>query len=672
MSDSRSTGEADPDQSLGTLFQRPLLRHGALVALGLALLVYYTSLTGEFVFDDESLILENPLVTDSSRIREILVGPHGPAYRPIRTLSYAIDHRIWDVNPAGYHLSNILIHGFVTWFVFIVAQLLGLSGPITLLSCALFAVHPVHTDAVTYISGRRDVLSALFYLAGFACFLVDRKRPGALPLIGLFAAYILGIGTKEMAVTLPAVCLAYHFTWGRTAPGEKSRGPLFYLAFFSLGIAFSYYAVCLEKDVTLMPTYHGGSRTITLLSMTRVFWHYVGLLIFPWTLSADYSINAFPLSKSLFEFRTFVAVIGTAGMGILPFLLARKRSAAAFGLFWFWLTLAPVSQIIPHTEMVAEHYLYLPSVAYCIALGALLAHPSERFAKARIVAALLVLILFSARTLVRNEDWQTSYSLWSKTVLDFPECARARTNLGLALEKQGRLKDAEFQYREALRIMPDDPFTLNNLGSLYLQLGKPKEGKPFLERAVKRVPSYFQALNNLGCVECELGELVASKAHLERALEIRSNHLSSLVNLAMTLKRLGPSWYGRARELYATALAIDPENLSAYNNLGALLLAAGKPQEAVEVYKKLIRLRDDVGRFWMNLARAESSAGMCREAEESLVRAVTLDPGNGPLCLEAVDLALDLKLSHVAHRLYKRTQELGVTDRRIEARLKGP
>jgi Tfp pilus assembly protein PilF len=669
----------------GTSFDHPAFRSAALVVAALSLLVYLNAFAGEFVFDDDSLIRDNPLVTDRGRMASIFLGPDGrPTYRPVRTFTYALDHLLWDANPAGYHLSNVLYHAAASLMVFVIAALLGLPHRAALLAAAVFAVHPVHTDAVTYISGRRDVVSSFFYLAAFACFLADRRRPGGVKVAGVFVLYMLGIFTKEMAATLPVVCVAYHLTWGagragsgpegpagglRPPSGETGRGKFFYGALLLAGACYAYYAVKLQPAVTLRRDWHGGSAWLTALTMTRVFWAYVWLLVWPARLCADYSFDAFPISGGLAEPRTLLAAAGVAAAGLLPFWLARRRPEAAFALFWHWLTLGPVSQIVPHWEMMAEHYLYLPSAAICVAAGVALDRVAARWRAGGAVAAACVLLSMSVRTVVRNADWQDSYSLWSATVRDAPRCARARNNLALALEGEGQDAEAEREYRRALDIMPADPFTRNNLGALCLAQGRLEEARRYLRAAVDSWPRYPEGLSNLGAAERELGHLVESERLLRQALAERPGHRSALVHLGLTLRRLGPGRHAEAEGLYRAILAEDPGDVAVQNNLGALLLEMGRTREAIAAFERVVRAQPRVGRGFMNLARAWKAAGRPRKSEESLVRAAVLDSGSGPFQLECARMALDLGRPELARRLYRKAVERSAADPAFAARL---
>jgi len=625
------------------------------VAFVLALVAYANSLYGDFVFDDDSLIRENPLVTEPGRLTEILWSPgQGPTYRAVRTLSYAIDYRLWGGVPVGYHLSNVLYHGLAAVLVFAICQLAGLELWVSSLALIAFVLHPVHTDAVTYISGRRDVLSSVFWLAGFACFLADRRRPSPAWLAGFAACFLLAIFTKEMAVSLPFVCLAYQLTWGRTRPDDHARGPILHVLMLVAAAIYAFYAVKVQHGATIRAVPHGGSYWITLLTMSRAFWHYAWLLLYPVHLLADYSVDSFPLSTGLADPATAVALAAVLAAGLAPFLLARSHPRLAFGLFWHWLTLGPVAQIIPHSEMMAEHYLYLPSVAFCVGAAVLAGALRAIHPRAALAVVLAVSLAYGVRTVQRNEVWQDSYTLWGTTVRDAPRCARAHNNFALALEGQGRLPDADREYRAALAITPDDPCVLNNHGALLVQLGQVPQARRELQAAVDRMPGYPEAQNNLGAVLREQGELAAAERHLRQAIALRPGYRSARSNLALTLRRAGPAHYPEAEQIDRALLAEGPDT-SVLNNLGALYLDWNRPADALEAFRRALKESPDSGALHLNMARAHLALGHAPAAEEELLRAAVSDEGPG-FTVDCARLALKLGQRDVAARLYQRVR----------------
>ncbi len=364
-----------------------------LVALAIAALSYSNSLQNQYAFDDLHLIAESSTITGIENIpRLLLSGKLSAYYRPLRTISYTLDYtlnkKFWyrfanqqwtdrGLVPFGYHISNIFYHGIVALLVYLVIFALTSSARTAFIGASLFALHPVHTDSVTYISGRRDILFTLFYLAGFYCFLRYRQGRHWLFIVAAFCMYALSVGSKEMGVTLPMLFLAYdlvqHFSRHATDPAsgygaslllslKKSirQGYFLYPITFLGALGFCYYKVFV-KSPSLQNSYYGDSALATFLTVTRILVHYLKLLVYPIRLNADYSYNAFPLSASLFDPSFLVALILLLVIGFAAVKLLVSNKLAAFGIAWFFITLLPVCHIIPHHELLAEHYLYLPS-----------------------------------------------------------------------------------------------------------------------------------------------------------------------------------------------------------------------------------------------------------------------------------------------------------------------
>ena len=400
------------------------------VVLLVTFISYANCLQNQFVFDDILVIVENPGIRGIEKIPSLLgLGKKRISYRPIRMVSYAVDYtlneKLWrymgksaggdeGLNPLGYHLSNIFYHLVTSFLVFLVIYQLVSNYRVAFLAASLFALHPVHTDSVTYLSGRRDILAALFYLAGFSYFLRYRKTQQFRFILATFLAYLLSVGSKEMGVTLPALFLGYDLVEDFAGEGRGInrsycrelflsvkhaiiRSRYFYLLVFGVALVYTYYKVFI-KSPSHQIFYYGDSVLTTFLTMGRILVYYMRLLLYPVTLNADYSYNAFPLSSSFFEFSTFFSfmVLGVVGYVVLRLLLYNKM--LAFGAIWFFVTILPVCHIFPHHELLAEHYLYLPSVGFCL-MAAILVDSFLREGRYRhivYVCCMLVVFLFCA------------------------------------------------------------------------------------------------------------------------------------------------------------------------------------------------------------------------------------------------------------------------------------
>lgn len=521
---------------------RPLIATILLLAFVVGIL-YWNALDGEFVFDDQNLILESGQVQGGvSLIRPyqaLFSSTGGLAYRPLRNLSYRFDYALFGLNPQGYHAMNLVYHILNTSLAFLVARRLSGRYRTALIAALLYAVHPVQTEAVAYISGRRDLLATLFVFLGVLAFLRRRDR-GNLGGLGLIAAaYVLGLLAKEMAITLPLLLLAYDAIQQvalrpptpvlpmvaallPTVKGCLARDRRLYLPLLLLSGVFSVFAVFFSGATGASRRYV-GDLDLTVLTSARAIAHYLKLLLFPATLNADYSFDAFPVSRSFFDPAALLALLAVAAILLGVIALLPAEPVAAFGGAWFFLALLPVSQLIPHHELMAEHYLYLPSFGFFL----MTAHFADRLLDVKRGAIALygiyacIILLLSTRTIVRNPDWHDPITLWQKTAQTAPRSARVRNNLGIALLKRGQLDAAVPEIEEAVRITPDHGKRRENLGRLYLLVGRLEDAEAQIEETIRMLPGQASARVALGVVYFRQGRLTDAEREFREVARLR-------------------------------------------------------------------------------------------------------------------------------------------------------
>jgi len=616
----------------------------AVLILGLiAAAVYANSLGNAFVFDDIGLVVSNTRIRTPNQLSRTLATGGWRVYRPMRDASYAIDYYVFGLNPAGFHGFNIFYHGLNGSLVFAtLRRILGQSRP-ALLAAILFIVHPIQTDSVTYISGRRDLLFTLFYLTGFYAFIRYRETTRLRYLYTTGGAYYLSLLSKEMAITLPLLCLCYdlirslpatrferHNSWQALREGTRNlfaRHKRFYLMLGALFVLLACYYVFAFR-VSRQREMWGGGLWPTLLTSARIFAHYIKLLVLPLTLSADYSYNAFPISRSLADVRVIFAllVLGAAWWGIYR-LLAYERWAA-FGGLWFFVTLLPVSQIIPHHELLAEHYLYLPSAGAFLAVALLVERLMERTSQPAAVptAFALLVLLLATRTVIRNRDWKDSLSLWTKTVQTAPKSARAHTNLGEVYLRQGQTAQAEREFREALRIQPDDAVNRDNHGLALLRLGRVDEAEHEFRGALRSFP-HPKTRINLGLVYLRRGQLDDAEREFKSILQ--SGGLEPAMR-ATVLNNLGivSALKGKqeeAEQAFTEVIRLNQNDADARGNLGKLYLEKRKYREGAMQLEEAVRLKRSDANFHRLLGEAYYQQGKKELAAVELGWALSLN-----------------------------------------------
>jgi len=572
----------------------------ALILSSLAAIIYFNSLKNDFVFDDEYIIVNNKLIRSLKNIPRIIgfyEGKfHRPHYRPVRVISYAVDYFFSHRNPIGYHISNILCHIITSFLVYLTIFFMIKNYRVALFAAILFVVHPIQTDSVTYLSGRRDILTALFYILGFYCFLKFRRYSKIKYIALALLAYLLSFFSKEIAITLPLMFLCYDFLENFQVKSRRLNLSFFKQILLTLkrvivkykylygplllaGITFGLYTVFVAKASHRIGWY-GDSPNLNFLTVARILIFYIKQLFYPVTLNADYSYNAFPVSKSFFEPRTLFSIIALIVILYAILRLLKSHKMYAFCGMWIFITLIPVYQIIPHHELLAEHYLYLPSLGFCL-LFALLFEKLLSFQKHQyIIYSLLaiIVVLFSYRTIDRNKDWKDDLIFWSKTAKTAPNCLRARLNLGLAYQKRGMVNQAIVQFQKVFEIAPKVmPNIKNTLAWTHINLGKVYWDKGFFDKAEIECEKALQIDPNLPEVHNGLGIIYRKKGLLEKAI--------------IEFQR---------------ALSIDSNFAEAHNNLGNVYSAKGLFDKAIIEYKKALEIDSNLSQTYKNLVNIYS------------------------------------------------------------------
>ena len=494
---------------------------GALLLVLVIAASFANAIDNEFVYDDQLVIVDDPAVR-----MPLSAGFEGLRYRPLRTLSYRLDYALGGMQPRVFHVANLVYHAVAAVLVQAMLGTLGASPPGALAGALLFAVHPVQVDAVAYAAGRRDVLCGLFYALGVLAYLRHRRSGAALPLAVAMAAYVLAILAKEMAITMPvAAVLADRWRAGRArTTAGFGRAAVWVLVLAAAGLAalaatYGGHILHLARD----RPWHGGSIGANFATVARVWATYLQLIVWPATLSVDYSYDAFPVSTSIADPRALASMVVLAGLAAVAAASWRRGAFLGLGLAWTAVTLLPVSQIVPFRELLAEHYLYVPMMGIAIvAAGAVDAArarwPERRRAVAAAVA--LVVVAAAARTIVRNRDWRDRVTLWTATVAVAPRCARAQFNLGQALFERSRLREAERAWLAAAALEPDDRETARNLAKLYYRLGDYESAGRYVDAVLAGHGDDGDALTLAGWIALDRGMSARAAEYFGQALAV--------------------------------------------------------------------------------------------------------------------------------------------------------
>jgi tetratricopeptide (TPR) repeat protein len=505
-----------------------------------AVLPYLNALPNDFTFDDLPVIRDNPAMRGP--LSELLTWASEPGwYRPLTMLSYAANAHL-GVGPFGFHLINIALHSLASIAVFALARRLLASEAGALATALVFATHPIHTEAVTSVVGRAELLAALFALGALlaAARADGASRPSPWRAVSL-AAFAAALLSKESALaTLPLVGVLH--CWLAAPPRLRRLASL--LVSYVL-VASAYLGLRLlvvgslglpaPPDFMDNPLAH-VSWPARVGTAAVILWQYLSQLVFPLQLCADYSWAQIEPLASPFDWRVLTAVALFAVLLAGLFTTARRAPELIVAACFAFLPLALTGNVLfPIGTIRADRLLYMPSVGWCLACGWLVSLVRRDRWRASAVALGVIVALLGARSWVRNRDWQDSVSLFTATVEASPRSAKAHYNLGVALRDAGRLEEAMVHYGKSLDIYPDSEKAAFAIARIHDLQGRRAAALAWYERAARLDWSLVRAHTNQGVLHYAQGRLDSAEASLLTALRLDPEDPYARINLAIAL-----------------------------------------------------------------------------------------------------------------------------------------
>ncbi|MDP2689446.1 MAG: tetratricopeptide repeat protein [Deltaproteobacteria bacterium] len=509
------------------------------VLLMLAVLVaaaYLNSLYNPFMWDDKVQVLDNPNIRGGW---ENVINAFSPRlwglwteneaiksfYRPTHTLLSLLDYRVWGLDPFGFHLTNTVVHYGVTALLYLFALRLTADTAASFFAAAIFAVHPAHTESVSFIAARPDLLCAVFLLLSFHlyAFAGGAQRVEAEGRAGLLkwryilslVFFVLSLLSKEMSVVLPVFLLFHALAWGKWRLSRRGLAVLPFFVVLALYAAFRVFGVSIFVEQHRL---RADTLTLGYTAAVAVF-DYIRLLFFPYPLKAYYSIvwyNGLSARVVL-----ALALLGASALSFL-WLLVTKRKAAAFMLFWTYFSLAPVLNIGSLGEFsMAERYLYIPSIGFSVLFAmAFASYVRRRGISARKagIAAALILAVLTLLTVKRNRVWGDDMTFFTAMVKGAPDSAVPHANLAQAYFSAGDMERAANELETAIGISGPNPRLYYELGYVYGRLGRLTEAVRELEKAISLDPRFEDAYIALGVAHGSLGNYAAAADPFRSAL----------------------------------------------------------------------------------------------------------------------------------------------------------
>jgi len=589
----------------GTTFSMKGLATAAVAALLLTVLAYSNSFNAAFHFDDFHQVVTNPNIrhlseiprffTDSS-LGSSYVGVR--IYRPVTFSTFAVNFALSGYDVFGYHVLNLLLHILNALLVYLIV--ISVPDPaldkrrhiVALAASALFALHPVETGTVTYITGRAVLLASFFCLTGLFSHMRFRAAgslKGRLAWAGAtLLSFALGLLSKEMAVGLIGLLAAYDLVFVTPGMDRKraARALAYYIPVLAAAGLYLLRRLAVQGFATVADTRH--STGMYLMSEAKALLVYLRLMVFPANLNADYSV---PYTTAP-DAGVFLGVAVLALMVYLLFRIRKSNPAAAFFGLWFLVALTPESSLIPRAEVIVEYRLYLPSAGFIACIAALLMVRPLAL-KYQAAVAVVILSVLGVLTFGRNAVWATELTLWSDVVKKSPGSVRAHANLSQALMDSKQYQEAIQELR--LGLDAKDNLTrgtvLNDLGLCYENVGLTGQAIESYRKAIEADPKISEASENLGSIYMRAGRFGEAAAVLDKAVKIDPGYTWTHYNLAEVYTRLGRD-RDALREMEA-ALDSSPKDFLVMYKMAAVCVNNGMKAKATEYARLAVELAAD-------------------------------------------------------------------------------
>ena len=624
----------------------------AAALLALTLGAYVTGFKGVFVYDDISGMANNEMLRDWSRLDQIVGAIPG---RPAVSLSFAIDYAILGPQPFGYHFTNLAMHLMAALLFFGIARRTFLkmpnatdAAPLAFAAALLWAVHPLHTEAVTYIIQRCECMMGMFFFLSLYCVVrgAESERKTAWHAAAIGAAAVCA-GCKQTAAVLPLVVLLYDrcFISGSFAAALKRTPALLAGLLVSWAVIVLSLVLSPSKVTSVGFAIQGLTPFAYARSQFVVIAHYLRLAVWPAGQCFDY---AWPVETDYARIVPCAALIAIL-LGMSVWRLVRNRPAGFWGAFFF-LTLAPTSSVLPIYDLACERRMYLPLAAVAV-LGVMglhallqkigsapLAQSSDEKEKsvpsffsrgsAVLCIAVLLALPLGYLTAMRNTFYWDSLFIWSDVEEKSPANSHAWEAVGNLKLKNGDTAGAKLHLKKALELKPYYPDALGTLGTAHLAEKNYPEALGLFRQALSLDPKHAQSLYGLTEALRGAGRNGEAIAAVQHAIELQPDDAQIQAQYGGELFKAGR--VSDAIRVYSGALRHDPYSAGIHNGLGSALATAGRMPEALIEFEAALRLKPGDADALYNRGNALEIMGKIPDAVYSYAAALKANPEMAP------------------------------------------
>jgi protein O-mannosyl-transferase len=557
------------------------------IILGITLLAYIGTLRFEFVYDDHGQIVQNTFVQSWHYVPQYFTGhvwknlyPKDPGnyYRPFFLLWCLLNFTVFGLKPLGWHFTTVLLHLAATGLTYLVVWKLTSNRLTAAVTAFVFGVHPVHLEAVAWVSGATESLYSVAFLGAFTAYLNSRERKSAGWMALSFALYAAALLCKETAIVLPIVVLAHAWIYGArsgSVVSARSRGR----RWSAVTVAVPYLIVTVTYLGLRLSVLKGfGHAKVNLpLSTVALTWpsllcFYLKLLMFPVGLSEFYDlpfVNAFDVVHVLLPLLALLLV----AIAIWYWQHRSDSQEVRFAAVWLLTPLLPLLNlsVLPLGDLAHDRYLYLPAFGFALLLAmALQKLPSRSpqlygYPSTVVLATLVIAALLCLGTAYQSTYWANNFLLYTRAVRIAPHNSTAGNNLAIELANRGRYQEARALYERVLRERPDLWIAAHNFGYFLYQTGDLVGAEQYLLRAIQLDPSDPDEYLHLGLTRLKMGRVADAAANVQRAIELKPQARGYHFALGVILAQQGDCATASAQ--FLTELTIDPTSSAARREL---------------------------------------------------------------------------------------------------------
>jgi len=513
----------------------------------LVLICYFNAFNNAFVSDDVYGIVNNPAIGQWKNVTSQILKFFQP-------LLYFLIYQIDPTNPTLFRVVNILVHIGVANLVFILVRRF-INPTAAFIAGALFAVHPILVESVSWISGGIYSWYTLFFLLSFYYYLAKDNITWRYYLSVFFFWMSLVIGVP--AIVLSGVFILYELSFGNIVKKWLWSIPYFVLSGLYALLTFRGYGTRVQS---LSATNNAAPEVLNpMIQVPVAISEYIRLFLWPDSLTLYQSELSAPPFEYSIRLLVFLIVFGVTVYSFF------KNKHIFFGLSLFFLGLLPTLTPISIAWVVAERYAYFSVIGLVYLVGYGLTRLHKKYDGIVYGLLLLTIISLSIRTIVRNNDWHNEDNLWIATVKTSPSDPKSHNNMGDVYARHGDLENAARAFENAIKLNPGYPDAHHNLGNIYMKLGKTKEAKKLFERAIQLNPTLWQPHQNLGAIYYNEGDYQNALEENLTVLKMNPNQLSAYLNVGVIYFQLGDK--ARAKKYFEIVLSADPNNQMAQQGM---------------------------------------------------------------------------------------------------------